>query len=196
MYEERIWRFLKGKLLSDCGAAGLMGNLYAESGLYPVKLQNTHERKLGLSDKEYTQQVDFGLYADFVHDGAGYGLAQWTFWSRKQNLLAFAKSREKSIGDLNKYGRAGVAALSSATPVDSGETAASWYYEITNKNNTITTSFHNSNIQNGVPIAILLQYGHGTGTGGWVQGRDYINPAIQPIFDQIAEYAWKEVTRS
>ena len=196
MYEERIWRFLKGKLLSDCGAAGLMGNLYAESGLNPVNLQNTHERKLGLSDKEYTQQVDFGLYADFVHDGAGYGLAQWTFWSRKQNLLAFAKSREKSIGDLNKYGRAGVAALSSATPVDSGETAASWYYEITNKNNTITTSFHNSNIQNGVPIAILLQYGHGTGTGGWVQGRDYINPAIQPIFDQIAEYAWKEVTRS
>ena len=83
-----------------------------------------------------------------------------------------------------------------ATPVDSGETAASWYYEITNKNNTITISFHNSNIQNGVPIAILLQYGHGTGTGGWVQGRDYINPAIQPIFDQIAEYAWKEVTRS
>ena len=93
------------------------------------------------------------------------------------------------LGDLNKYGRAGVA-------VDSGETAASWYYEITNKNNTITISFHNSNIQNGVPIAILLQYGHGTGTGGWVQGRDYINPAIQPIFDQIAEYAWKEVTRS
>ena len=71
MYEERIWRFLKGKLLSDCGAAGLMGNLYAESGLNPVNLQNTHERKLGLSDKEYTQQVDFGLYADFVHDGAG-----------------------------------------------------------------------------------------------------------------------------
>lgn len=100
------------------------------------------------------------------------------------------------LGDLNKYGRAGVAALSSATTVDSGETAASWYYEITNKNNTITISFHNSNIQNGVPIAILLQYGHGTGTGGWVQGRDYINPAIQPIFDQIAEYAWKEVTRS
>ena len=62
MYEERIWRFLKGKLLSDCGAAGLMGNLYAESGLNPVNLQNTHERKLGLSDKEYTQQVDFGLY--------------------------------------------------------------------------------------------------------------------------------------
>lgn len=100
------------------------------------------------------------------------------------------------LGDLDRFGRAGVAALASATPVDSGETAISWYYEITNKNNTITISFHNSNIQNGVPIAIILQYGHGTGTGGWVQGRDYINPAIQPIFDQIANYAWKEVTRS
>lgn len=100
------------------------------------------------------------------------------------------------LGDLDQFGRAGVAALASATPVDSGETATSWYYEITNKNNTITISFHNSNIQNGVPIAIILQYGHGTGTGGWVQGRDYINPAIQPIFDQIANYAWKEVTRS
>ena len=99
------------------------------------------------------------------------------------------------LGDLDRFGRAGVA-LASATPVDSGETATSWYYEITNKNNTITISFHNSNIQNGVPIAIILQYGHGTGTGGWVQGRDYINPAIQPIFDQIANYAWKEVTRS
>lgn len=100
------------------------------------------------------------------------------------------------LGDLDRFGRVGVAALASATPVDSGETATSWYYEITNKNNTITISFHNSNIQNGVPIAIILQYGHGTGTGGWVQGRDYINPAIQPIFDQIANYAWKEVTRS
>ena len=100
------------------------------------------------------------------------------------------------ISDLDRYGRAGVAALSSATPVDSGETAASWYYQIENKNGVITLSFHNSNIQNGVPIAIILQYGHGTGTGGWVQGRDYINPAIQPIFDQIAKNAWKEVTGS
>lgn len=100
------------------------------------------------------------------------------------------------LGDLDKYGRAGVAALSSATPVDSGLTAASWYYEIENKNGSVTISFHNSNIQNGVPIAIILQLGHGTGTGGWVQGRDYINPAIQPIFDQIAKDAWEEVTRS
>lgn len=81
------------------------------------------------------------------------------------------------LGDLDQYGRAGVAALASATPVDSGETAKSWYYEITNKKGFVSISFHNSNIQNGVPIAIILQYGHGTGTGGWVAGRDYINPA-------------------
>lgn len=99
------------------------------------------------------------------------------------------------VGDLDKYGRAGVAALASATPVESGLTASSWYYEITNKDGSATISFYNSNIQNGVPIAIILQYGHGTGTGGWVQGRDYINPAIQPIFDQITKDAWKEVTR-
>ena len=99
------------------------------------------------------------------------------------------------IGDLDKYGRAGVAALASATPVESGLTANSWYYEITNKNGSISISFFNSNIQNGVPIAIILQYGHGTGTGGWVEGRDYINPAIQPIFDNITNEAWREVTK-
>ena len=99
------------------------------------------------------------------------------------------------VGDLDKYGRAGVAALASATPVDSGLTANSWYYEITNKNGSATIAFYNSNIQNGVQIAIILQYGHGTRNGGWVQGRDYINPAIQPIFDQIANDAWREVTR-
>ena len=98
------------------------------------------------------------------------------------------------IGDLDKYGREGVAALSSATPVDSGLTANSWYYKIEHKSGSATISFHNSNIQNGVPIAIILQYGHGTRNGGWVQGRDYINPAIQPIFDEIANNAWKEVT--
>ena len=113
-------------------------------------------------------------------------------------LTRFLEKAKEAVhlGDLDKFGREGVAALASATPVDSGGTATSWYYEITNKNDTVTISFHNSNIQNGVPIAIILQYGHGTGTGGWVQGRDYINPAIQPIFDRIADYAWKEVTRS
>ena len=98
------------------------------------------------------------------------------------------------LGDLNKYGRQGVQALSSATPIESGETANSWYYKINRTKESVSITFHNSNIQNGVPIAIILQYGHGTGTGGYVEGRDYINPAIQPIFDRIAEDAWKEVT--
>lgn len=98
--------------------------------------------------------------------------------------------------DLDQYGRAGVAALMSATPVDTGLTANSWYYEINRSNGRATISFYNSNIQRGIPIAIILQYGHGTGTGGWVEGRDYINPAIQPIFDKIADRAWKEVTKS
>ena len=100
------------------------------------------------------------------------------------------------VGDLDKYGREGVAALASATPVDSGNTANSWYYKIENKKESASITFYNSNIQNGVPIAIILQYGHGTRNGGWVQGRDYINPSIQPIFDKIAESAWKEVTNS
>ena len=91
------------------------------------------------------------------------------------------------IEDLRKYGEKGVAALASVTPVDTGKTASSWYYEITKKSGSVTISFHNSNIQNGVPIAIILQYGHGTRNGGWVEGRDYINPAIQPIFDEIAK---------
>ena len=99
------------------------------------------------------------------------------------------------LGDLNKYGRQGVAALASATPIDSGETAESWYYEIENTKESATITFYNSNVQNGVPIAIILQYGHGTRNGGWVEGRDYINPAIQPIFDQIVDDAWREVNK-
>ena len=115
-------------------------------------------------------------------------------FSKLTNFLEKAKE-VGHFGKLDKYGKQGVAALSSATPVDSGTTASSWYYEITNSNGSVTISFFNSNIQNGVPIAIILQYGHGTGNGGWVQGRDYINPAIQPIFDKIANEAWKEVTK-
>lgn len=112
-------------------------------------------------------------------------------------LTRFLERAKETIhlGDLDKYGREGVAALASATPVDTGNTAKAWSYEIINRNGSVRISFHNSNIQNGVPIAIILQYGHGTGTGGWVQGRDYINPAIQPIFDQIANNAWREVTK-
>ena len=99
------------------------------------------------------------------------------------------------LGDLDKYGREGVAALASATPVDSGLTAKSWSYKIERTKGSTTISFYNSNIQNGVPIAVILQYGHGTRNGGWVQGRDYINPAIRPVFDKIANDAWREVTR-
>lgn len=99
------------------------------------------------------------------------------------------------IGILDKYGRAGVAALESATPIDSGLAAKSWYYEIERGRGLARIVFLNSDIENGFPVAIMIQYGHGTGTGGWVEGRDYINPAIQPVFDEIAESAWKEVTK-
>lgn len=99
------------------------------------------------------------------------------------------------LSSLDKFGREGVAALASATPVDTGLTASSWYYEIKQKDGIVEISFCNSNVQNGVPIAIILQYGHATGNGGWVEGRDYINPAIQPIFDEITSKAWREVTK-
>ena len=95
-----IWDYFKVKGLNDFGIAGLMGNLYAESGLKPTNLQNTYEKKLGYTDAEYTAAVDQGKYTNFVKDSAGYGLAQWTYWSRKQNLLDFAQSKNKSIGDL------------------------------------------------------------------------------------------------
>lgn len=115
-------------------------------------------------------------------------------FSKLTHFLEKAKEAVR-FGDLDKYGREGVAALASATPIDSGQTANSWYYKIINKNGSATIAFYNSNIQNGVPIAIILQYGHGTRNGGWVQGRDYINPAIQPIFDKIVNDAWREVTK-
>lgn len=99
--EQLIWNYFKSHGLNDFGTAGLMGNLYAESGLNPKNLQQTYERKLGYSDDSYTDAVDHGIYTNFVKDSAGYGIAQWTFWSRKQALFSFAKSREKSIGDLN-----------------------------------------------------------------------------------------------
>ena len=114
------------------------------------------------------------------------------------NLTRFLERAKNSVhlGMLDKYGREGVAALAAATPVDTGVTANSWGYEIVRKNGAVSIVFKNSNIQNGVPIAIILQYGHATGTGGYVQGRDYVNPAIQPIFDRIADEAWKEVIKS
>ena len=115
-------------------------------------------------------------------------------FSKFTRFLERAKETVR-IGDLDRYGREGVAALASATPVDSGRTANSWYYEIQQGQSSVTITFNNSHINAGVPIAIILQYGHGTGTGGWVQGRDYINPAIQPIFDKLANDAWREVTK-
>lgn len=98
--EERIWNYLVGKGISSAGAAGLMGNLYAESALNPKNLQNSYEKKLGYTDDGYTAAVDNGSYSNFVQDSAGYGLAQWTYWSRKQNMLEFARAAGKSIGDL------------------------------------------------------------------------------------------------
>lgn len=115
-------------------------------------------------------------------------------FSKSKRYLLELKSTVKNV-NLDAYGQAGVAALASATPVDSGRTASSWYYEITRTDTTITIEYKNSNVNKGVNIAIILQYGHGTGTGGWVEGRDYINPAIQPVFDDIVEKAWREVTK-
>lgn len=99
--ETKIWNFLKGKGLNDYAVAGVMGNLYAESALNPKNLQNSYEKKLGYTDATYTTAVDNGRYTNFVKDSAGYGLAQWTYWSRKQNLYNYAKKTGKSIGDLS-----------------------------------------------------------------------------------------------
>ena len=108
-----------------------------------------------------------------------------------EKMLAVAKT-----DFLEKYGQEGVKALSAATPTDTGDTANSWGYEIKRTNKGATISWFNTNVENGVNVAIIIQYGHGTRNGGWVEGRDYINPAMQSIFDAIAESAWKEVTQS
>lgn len=115
-------------------------------------------------------------------------------FSKLTSFLEKAKEAVK-LGDLDRYGREGVEALSAATPKESGLTASSWYYEITHEKGSASISFHNSNINKGVPIAIILQYGHGTRNGGWVEGIDYINPAMRPVFKKIADDAWKEVTK-
>lgn len=97
------------------------------------------------------------------------------------------------ISTLDEYGRKGVEALQAATPIDTGMTANSWYYTIERTRNSVSLSFYNSNVHNGVPIAIILQSGHATRNGGWVEGIDYINPAIRPIFEEMANNMWKEV---
>lgn len=102
----------------------------------------------------------------------------------------------KYLAQMDAYGREGVEALSKATPVDTGKTAASWTYKIQQQGSTVTIQWLNTNINNGVNIAVILDYGHGTGRGYYVQGRHYISPAIQPVFDKIAEECWKEITNA
>lgn len=114
-------------------------------------------------------------------------------FSKTTRFLERAKQAVR-LSNLDKYAKKGVEALASATPVDSGLTASSWSYEIVNEKGSIAINFINSNIQQGTPIAIIIQYGHATGNGGWVEGQDYINPAIQPIFDEIVKDIWREVT--
>ena len=114
-------------------------------------------------------------------------------FTKTERFLNRMKRREY-LNVLDEFGRDGVQALRNATPVDSGATAEAWDYEIKRTRNYTEIVWTNSNIHDGVPIAVILQYGHGTGTGGYVQGRDYINPAIRPVFDKIAEKAWKVVT--
>lgn len=114
-------------------------------------------------------------------------------FTKTERFLNRMKRREY-LNVLDEFGRDGVQALRNATSVDSGATAEAWDYEIKRTRNYTEIVWTNSNINDGVPIAVILQYGHGTGTGGYVQGRDYINPAIRPVFDKIAEKAWKVVT--
>ena len=115
-------------------------------------------------------------------------------FSKLTKYLKRAKNIDK-LEALDRFGHAGVLALESATPKDSGLTASSWNYVIEQDKGSVKIGFTNSNRNDGVPIAVIIQYGHATGNGGWVEGRDYINPAIQPVFDQIVNDVWKEVTK-
>ena len=121
-------------------------------------------------------------------------------FSQKGNFTKLTNFFEKSkelihVGKLDKYGRIGVEALYNATPKDSGKTASSWTYKISRKEGSVSLEFYNSNTSDNVPVVILLQYGHATRNGGFVQGIDFINPVLKPIFKQLAEEAWKEVTK-
>lgn len=114
-------------------------------------------------------------------------------WSKTNRFLERALEVIK-LGELDKYGRRGVAALSEATPKDTGQTSESWYYEITHYKDGAKIEWFNSNSNEGIPIVILLQYGHAFQNGAYFEGVDFINPAIRPIFDAIAEDAWRELT--
>ena len=117
-------------------------------------------------------------------------------YDKTEKFLKDSKDFDRIKSVLENFGREGVAALSAETPVDTGETASSWNYEIIDDGASVSLVFNNNSMtKTGIPIAILLQYGHGNGRGGYVQGRDYINPAIQPVFDKIVEEAWKEVCK-
>ena len=111
----------------------------------------------------------------------------YKFFEKCKNLV--------HLGDFDKYGKMGVEALKAATPIDSGNTANSWDYTIKNNRSGIAITWTNSNVNDGVPVAILVQYGHATGTGGYVSGIDYINPALKPVFDHISEEIWEELQR-
>lgn len=120
-------------------------------------------------------------------------------------LSGSTKKLERFLGKMQKFnptselsrlGQQGVAALAAATPVDSGMSSESWSYEVVRKRDSVAIFWTNSNTVNGTPVVIWLQYGHATGTGGWVQGYDFINPALRPIFDKIADSVWKVVTRA
>lgn len=116
--------------------------------------------------------------------------------SFNKTFAFFKRNRKIHLSDLQRYGEMGVEALRKATPKDTGKTADSWYYEIVEENGRISIQWNNSNVVNNwCNIAVILQLGHGTGTGGWVEGIDYINPALRSIFDKIAKGAWEEVTR-
>jgi hypothetical protein len=113
-------------------------------------------------------------------------------WKKTTDFLSYLQS-EKMFDGIEHYGRIGVDALAAATPVDTGLLAHSWGYQIGHGKGRISISWFNTDVEGGINIAIIVQYGHGTGTGGWVEGRDYINPAIQPVFDRIVEDVWRQV---
>lgn len=121
---------------------------------------------------------------EFKHQGS---------FKNTEKFLNFVNGRNH-LNKLNKYGELGVKALSEATPVDTGKTASSWAFEIESNSQRTSIRWFNTNVNKYVNIALILQHGHGTGTGGWVEGIDYINPAMRPIFEKIADDVWKEVT--
>lgn len=125
------------------------------------------------------------------------GIISFTHTGNFENYKRFARNANKLSTSrlLKDCGAKGVKALSDATPVDTGKTASSWDYRVVIGRNSITIEWTNSNESEGIPVALLIQYGHGTARGGYVSGRDYINPAIQPIFDEMADRIWEEVTK-